>query len=67
MWQLDIRCSYPPKEQSGHINNSLIQEVTHDKYLGIVIDQHLNWNVYIKQVASKATRINVLYHKAPIR
>ena len=46
-----------------HIDNSTIREVTHAKYLGIVIDQHLNWNEHTKQAASKATRINAFLHR----
>ena len=47
-----------------HIDNSTIQEVgyTHAKYLCVVVDQHLNCNKLIKQVASKATRINAFLH-----
>jgi len=45
-----------------HINNSSIQEVIHAKYVGVVIDQHLNWSVYIKQVSNKATRINAFLY-----
>jgi len=46
-----------PKPFTYHINNSSIQEVTHARYLGVVIDQHLNWNLHIKQVVSKATSV----------
>ena len=46
-----------------HIDNSTIREVTHAKYLGVVIDQHLNWNEHTKQVASKAIRINAFLHR----
>ena len=45
------------------IDNSTIQEVTHAEYLGVVINQHPNWNENIKQVASKATRINAFLHR----
>ena len=31
--------------------------------VGVVIDQHLNWNEHTKQVASKATRINTFLHR----
>jgi len=46
-----------------HLDNYTIQEVTHAKYLGVVIDQHLNWNEHIKQVASKATKINAFLYR----
>ena len=32
-----------------HINDCSIQEVTHAKYLGVVLDQHLSWNDHIKK------------------
>ena len=35
------------------MDNCMIQEVAHAKYLGVVIDQHLTWNDYIKQIACK--------------
>jgi len=41
-----------------HIDNTKIQEVT----LGVIIDQHLNWNEHIKQVTSKATKVNYRNH-----
>ena len=31
--------------------------VTHAKYLGVVLDQHLSWNDHIKKAASKATKV----------
>ena len=46
-----------------HINDCSIQEVTHTKYLGVVLDQHLSWNDHIKQVASKATKVNAFLHR----
>ena len=39
------------------INNSIIQEVAHAKYLGVIIDQHLNCNEHVKQITSKAIRV----------
>ena len=40
-----------------HINDCSIQEVTHAKYLGVVLDQHLSWNDHIKKTANKATKV----------
>ena len=40
-----------------HINDCSIQEVTHAKYLGVVLDQHLSWNDHIKKTASKAIKV----------
>ena len=45
-----------------YINNHLIKEVTHAKYLGVIIDQNLSWNEYIKQISSKATKVNAFLH-----
>ena len=46
-----------------YINNSIIQEVAHAKCLGVVIDQHLNWNEHIKQLTSKAIRVKSFLHR----
>ena len=39
------------------IQGQEIQEVSSAKYLGITIDQHLNWNNHVKQISSKANKI----------
>ena len=49
----------------------MIQEVIKVKYLGVVIDQRLTRNYYIKQIACKATKVNAflsrnLYQCPPI-
>ena len=46
-----------------HINDHSIQEVTHAKYLGVMLDQHLFWNDHIKQVANKATKVNAFLNR----
>ena len=46
-----------------YIDDCRIEEVTHAKYLGVVIDQHLTWNNHIKQIASKANRVNGFLHR----
>ena len=46
-----------------HINDCSIQEVTHAKYLGVVLDQHLSWNDHIKRVSSEATKVNTFLHR----
>ena len=43
-----------------YINNHLIKEVTHAKFLGMIIDQNLSWNECIKQISSKA---NAFLHR----
>ena len=48
-----------------HINDCSIQEVTHAKYLGVVLDQHLSWNgCHIKKTASKATKVIGIFTNA---
>ena len=36
------------------IQNVIIREVTHAKYLGITIDQNLKWSEHVKQITNKA-------------
>ena len=38
------------------INNILIEQVPHFKFLGITIDSHLNWNQHILQLGNKLSR-----------
>jgi len=38
------------------LNNEVIQEVTHTKYLGVVIDSKLSWSQHVKEVTSKANK-----------
>ena len=37
-----------------YIQNQLIKEVTHARYLDVTIDSHLTWNEHIKHVTIKA-------------
>jgi len=46
-----------------YINNHPIKEVTHAKYLGVIIDQNLSWNEHIKQISSKATKVNAFLYR----
>ena len=48
---------------SYYINNCLIQEVFHARYLGVILDQHLSWNEHIKQIANKATKVNAFLYR----
>ena len=38
-----------------HINNELIREVHHVKYLGITIDSHLTWREHVNVLSHKAS------------
>lgn len=49
-----------PQFNSVTINNHSIQEVSHTKYLGIVIDQYLKWRPHIDYISAK---IRKLIHK----
>ena len=40
-----------------HIQKHTIKEVTHAKYLGVIIDQHLTWNEHTNYVTSKANKV----------
>ena len=46
-----------------YIVNHSIKEVTNAKYLGVIFDQTLSWNEHIKQIASKATKVNAFLHR----
>ena len=39
------------------IQKEAIGEVTHAKYLGVIIDRHLSWSEHIKQITNKANRV----------
>ena len=51
-----VSCTY-------YISNHLIKEVTHAKYLRVIIDQNLSWNEHIKQISSKGTKVNAFLHR----
>ena len=40
-----------------NIQGETIREVTHAKYLGVTIDQHLSWSEHIKQITNKAYKV----------
>ena len=40
-----------------HIQKHTIKEVTHAKYLGVIIDQHLTWNEHTNYATSKANEV----------
>ena len=50
-YQSSINGAYSSKQKET------IREVTHAKYLGVTIDQHLFWSEHIKQITNKANRV----------
>ena len=40
-----------------YIQNHIIKEAPHAKYLGVIIDQHLTWNEHISYVTSTANKV----------
>lgn len=39
------------------LHNQAIREVTHTKYLGVIIDSKLSWSQHIKEISNKANRV----------
>lgn len=46
-----------------YVNNNAIQQVNKFKYLGIVIDETLNWNEHIESIKSHIRTINFILFK----
>ena len=40
------------------IQKEIIREVTHAKYLGVIIDENLIWSEHVKQITIKANRVH---------
>ena len=40
-----------------YIQNDVIREVKHAKYLGVIIDHRLSWNEHINYITSKANNV----------
>ena len=48
------------------MNRKAIEQTTHVKYLGVFVDEHLNWNTHITNVAKKIARgIGILVKLRP--
>ena len=45
------------------INDSVIQQVSHAKYLGVSIDEKLSWNDHILKVTNKARQANAFLRR----
>jgi len=46
-----------------YIDNSIIKQVSHSKYLGVIIDERLTWNDHILTTANKARQVNAFLHQ----
>jgi len=52
-----------PIHHSYYLNNHLLQSVLSAKYLGVIVDAKLSWNMHVSYISSKATRtLNLLRH-----
>ena len=62
----DPRKKYNSSAAKLLINGNVINQIKYAKFLGIYIDEHLNWKEHIKQVSSKvAKNIGVLRRLKP--
>lgn len=53
---------YNSKEVIIILNGNKIEQISHTKFLGVYIDEHLNWEEHIKQIGSKVSKsIGVLW------
>ena len=50
---------------SVSVNGSAIKLVTEFKYPGVIFDEHLSWNEYVKEIVSKAGRWVGLLGRVP--
>ena len=65
---------FQPKNQKQFSNsaeitfdNNVIEEVTHTKFLGLIIDSNLKWDLHVDAVAKKVSSgLYALYKMAPI-
>ena len=55
-----IFCNSKKKYDSSNLkvilNNIAIQQVNHVKFLGVYIDEHLNWDKHVQEIASKLSK-----------
>ena len=52
-----------PITASYTISENIIQEVSHIKYLGVIIDSQLSWSEHIKAIAKKANAVKSFLHR----
>ena len=76
IWQMSLnpkKCEFLritnkkyPVTSNYFIDSSPIKEVSHSKYLGVIIDNKLSWNPHIQHITTKATQVNpFLYRNLP--
>ena len=46
-----------------YIQNDVIKEVKHAKYLGFIFDHHLSWNEHINYITSKVNNVKCLLQR----
>jgi len=45
------------------IDNSIIKQTTHSKYLGVTVDERLTWKEHILNIVNKARQVNAYLHR----
>ena len=60
-----------PQTISINVNGQTINEVTETKFLGVILDNNLNWNAHIKYISKKISKsvsvLKMLKHTFPCR
>jgi hypothetical protein len=57
------RKKYDPTITKVKLNGISIEQVKHAKFLGVIIDEHLNWGAHISQIVSKVSKNTGVLHK----
>ena len=52
-----------PAMYNYYIENSLINEVSYTKYLGVIIDHKLSWNKRIQRIVNKAAQVSAFLYQ----
>ena len=58
-YELQIRTN--PIHFQCTLHNEVLREVTHSKYLGVIIDSKLSWSQHIREVTNKANIVKGFY------
>ena len=51
-----------PVMHNYYTENSLINEVSYTKYLGVIIDHKLSWNKHIRRIVNKAAQVSAFLY-----